>query len=80
MANTLYMIFFCIAIYRSTNCTCKFKIQNDVRQFPQRKSHIEIIVLLSALFLLMGNQRIARIVGLIQIHVVSRINLVVHVT
>ena len=62
---------FCITIYRSTNCTCKSKFQNDVTQFPQCKCHIKIIVLLSALFLLMGYQRIASIVGLIQIHVAS---------
>ena len=62
---------FCITIYRSTNCTCKSKFQNDVTQFPQCRPHIEIIVLLSALFLLMGYQRIASIVGLIQIHVAS---------
>ena len=62
---------FCITIYRSTNCTCKSKFQNDVTQFPQCRSHIELIVLLSALFLLMGYQRIASIVGLIQIHVAS---------
>ena len=62
---------FCITIYRSTNCTCKSKFQNDVTQFPQCRSHIEIIVHLSALFLLMGYQRIASIVGLIQIHVAS---------
>ena len=62
---------FCITIYRSTNCTCKSKFQNDVTQFPQCKCHIKIIVLLSALFLLMDYQRIASIVGLIQIHVAS---------
>ena len=62
---------FCITIYRSTNCTCKSKFQTDVTQFPQCRSHIEMIVLLSALFLLMGNQHIASIVGLIQIHVAS---------
>ena len=54
-----------------TNCTCKSKFQNDVTQFPQCKCHIKIIVLLSALFLLMDYQRIASIVGLIQIHVAS---------
>ena len=62
---------FCIIIYRCTKCTCKSKFQNDVTQFPQCKYHIKIIVLLSALFLLMGYQRIASIVGLIQIHVAS---------
>ena len=62
---------FCITIYRSTNCTCKSKFQNDVTQFPQCKCHIKIIVLSSALFLLMGYQRIASIVGLIQIHVAT---------
>ena len=60
---------FCITIYRSTNCTCKSKFQNDVTQFPQCRSHIEIIVLLSALFLLMGYQRIASIVIILVIHV-----------
>ena len=62
---------FCITIYRSTSCTCKSKFQNDVTPFSQCRSHIAIIVLLSALFLLMGYQRIACIVGLIQIHVAS---------
>ena len=62
---------FCITIYRSTNCTCKSKFQNDVTQFPQCRSQIEIIVLLSALFLLMGYRCIASIVGLIQIHIAS---------
>ena len=62
---------FCITIYRSTNCTCKSKFQNDVTQFPQCKCHIKIIILLSALFLLMDYQHIASIVGLIQIHVAS---------
>ena len=68
---SVHDIFFCITIYRSTNCTCKSKFQNDVTQFPQCKCHIKIIVLLSALFLLMGYQRISSIVGLILIHFAS---------
>ena len=47
------------------------KFQNDFWKFPQCKSHIEIIALLSALFLLMSSQRIPRVVALIQIHVAS---------
>ena len=62
---------FCITIYRCTKCTCKSRFQNDVTHFPQCMSHNEIIVLLSVLSVLLGNHRITRIVGLIQIHVAS---------
>ena len=56
-----------IPIYRSIKCTSKPQFQNDVKHFPYCKSHIEINVLKSALFLF-NEQRQARIVGLIQIN------------
>ena len=63
--------YFWITIYLSTKCTWKSKFQNDVWQFPQCKSHIEIIVVLSVLSVLLEHHCLTRIVGLIQIHPAS---------
>ena len=65
------MIFFALPFTVPPTARVNPNFQNDVTQFPQCKCHIKIIVILSTLFLLMGYQRIASIVGLIQIHVAS---------
>ena len=72
---------FCISIYRVIKCTAKSQFENDVRQIPQCKSHIEINALLSTLFLLNGQPPYSWNCGIKSYPGrIFRVSLVAHVT